>query len=261
MTAYSQPELGIELKDFVATVEIQRPPLNFFDFKLIQQIADTLEALDKDPDCRSVVLCANGKAFCAGADFSSSGEDDDAVDRLGVGDLYEEATRIFACRKPIVAAVHGAAIGGGLGLAMSADFRVCSEASRFAANFTRLGFHPGFGLTHVLPRAIGQQRAWLMFYTSRRIKGDEAVEWGLADVLAPVGEERKVAWDLAREIAENSPLGLATTRETLRQGLSEAVKAATARELAVQEELRHTEDFAEGVRATAAREVPNFKGR
>ena len=160
-----------------------------------------------------------------------------------------------------MAAVHGAAIGGGLGLAMSADFGVCSEASRFAANFTRLGFHPGFGLTHVLPRAIGQQRAWLMFYTSRRIKGDEAVEWGLADVLAPVGEERKVAWDLAREIAENSPLGLATTRETLRQGLSEAVKAATARELAVQEELRHTEDFAEGVRATAAREVPNFKGR
>ena len=117
---FSASELGVDIKDYVATVEIRRPPLNFFDFELIREIADVYEALDERDDVRSIMLCADGKAFCAGADFSNRTdaqmEDDNAgkskVDDEGVQSLYVDATRIFHCKKPTVACVHGAAIGG-----------------------------------------------------------------------------------------------------------------------------------------------------
>lgn len=264
---YDAPELTVEIKDFVATVEIQRPPHNFFDFALIRQIADTYEKIDQDPSARAILLCANGKSFCAGANFGdgSTVQDDGSVEgsvnRLGIDHLYVEAVRVFACKTPVVAAVQGAAIGGGLGLAMSADFRVGCPESRFAANFTRLGFHPGFGLTHTLPRAIGHQKAALMFLTARRVKGEEAFEMGLMDQMSTLDTLRQDAWDLAREIAVNSPLALTSTRDTLRAGLADAVKAQTDHELHEQTWLRKTEDFKEGVAATHDRRLPNWAGK
>jgi len=266
MTLYTAPELTVTIKDYVATVEIQRPPHNFFDFSLIRQIADTYEAADQDPDVRAILLCSAGKSFCAGANFGdgSKVQDDGSVEgsvnKIGIDHLYVEAVRVFASKTPVVAAVQGAAIGGGLGLAMSADFRVGCPESRFAANFTRLGFHPGFGLTHTLPRVIGTQKAAMMFLTSRRIKGDEAFAMGLLDQMATLDTVRQSAWDLAREIAINSPLGVTSTRATLRQGLADAVRKQTDHELVEQTWLRQTEDFKEGVAATHDRRLPNFTG-
>ena len=169
--------------------------------------------------------------------------------------------RIFRNKKPIVAAIHGAAIGGGLGLAVSADFRVTCPEARFSANFTKLGFHPGFGLTATLPELIGKNNAELMFYTSRRVTGEEAYRWGLANVLVPQDQVRSEATKLAQEIAECSPLGLVSTRATMRAGLAERVLAATNHELVEQTKLRATEDFKEGVKATTERRVANFRGR
>lgn len=258
MTAYGNyPELGVTLENHVAMVEIQRPPHNFFNFELIGAIADCFEDLGRETDCRAIVLCAQGKSFCAGADFSGAGSRN-----IGKGgDLYREAVRLFRTSKPVIGAIQGAAIGGGLGLAVMPDFRVACPEARFAANFTRLGFHPGFGLTVTLPELIGQNKAAMMFYTSRRIKGEEAAEMGLVDILVPQEKLRDAAMEFAAEIAENSPLGVVETRATLRQGLAERVKAATDHELAVQDKLRETEDFGEGIKATAERRVPNFKGR
>jgi enoyl-CoA hydratase/carnithine racemase len=182
--------------------------------------------------------------------------------RSGAGKhLYKEASRLFRTRKPVIGAIHGAAVGGGLGLALVPDFRVtCSEA-RFSANFNRLGFHPGFGLTVTLPRLVGVQQASLLFYTGRRISGDEAVRIGLADVLVPQDEVRKASQALALEIAQSAPLAVIATRETMRRGLLDAVEAATERELVEQDWLRRTEDFAEGIKAMADRRLPNFQGR
>ena len=261
------PDLHIDIRDHVATVEIRRPPHNFFDFHLIRQLADTFEALDEDPACRAIVLCSQGKSFCAGANFGdgsqvqADGSVEGSLNRLGVDHLYVEAVRLFAAAKPVVGAIQGAAIGGGLGLALVPDFRVGCPESRFAANFTRLGFHPGFGLTHTLPRVIGRQKANLMFLTSRRIKGEEAHAWGLLDVLTDRDQVRETAWNLAREIAVNSPLGVTATRATLRRGLADAVRAATDLELIEQTRLRTTEDFKEGIAASHARREPDFKGR
>ena len=169
--------------------------------------------------------------------------------------------RIFRAKKPIVAAVHGAAIGGGLGLAVAADFRVTCPEARFAANFTKLGFHPGFGLTTTLPELVGQNNAELIFYTSRRVTGEEATRMGLANVCVPQDRVRAEAIKLAAEIAECSPLGLLSTRATMRAGLADRVMAATNHELAEQTRLRATEDFKEGVKATEERRLANFKGR
>ncbi|MFY9316752.1 MAG: enoyl-CoA hydratase/isomerase family protein [Burkholderiales bacterium] len=253
-------DIGTELRDRVGLVEMRRPPSNFFDNALIAQIGDAFDAFDRDAGCRAIVLAAEGKAFCAGADFANRPATGAAAEGSGKH-LYKEAVRLFRAKKPIVAAVHGAAVGGGLGLALVADFRVTCKEARFSANFTRLGFHPGFGLTTTLPRLVGPQKAALLFYTGRRVPGDEAVAMGLADILAPQAEVRSQALALAREIAESSPLAVVSTRETLRRGLAEQIEAATERELFEQEWQRRTEDFKEGVRAMAERRLPEFKGK
>ena len=164
-------DIGVEKHGHVGLIEIQRPPLNFFDISLINQIADALEEFDKDIEIRASVLAAQGKAFCAGANFgdpkrqeqeaaeAAAAKKGDPADSLGsINSLYLHAVRIFRAKKPVVAAVHGAAIGGGLGLAVSADFRVTCPEARFAANFTKLGFHPGFGLTDDASRTGRQEQ-------------------------------------------------------------------------------------------------------
>ena len=259
-------DIGIEKIGHVALVEIRRPPNNFFDIPLIKDIADAFESFDDDSSIRAIVLAAQGKAFCAGANFGD-GSTLDAQGRRsnepgpGVAPLYIEGNRLFRTKKPIIAAVHGAAVGGGLGLAMVADFRVACPEARFCANFTRLGFHPGFGLTVTLPAVIGETKAALMFYTSRRVPGDEAYAMGLADVLVRQDQVRDAAIKLAAEIGENSPLGLIATRMTMRGGIADRVRAATDHELEEQTRLRKTDDFKEGVKSVSERRVPDFKGR
>ena len=207
MTKYT--DIGVEKHGHVGLIEIRRPPLNFFDISLINQIADALEEFDKDIEIRASVLAAQGKAFCAGANFSdpkrqeqeaaeAKAKKGDPADSLGsINSLYLHAVRIFRAKKPIVAAVHGAAIGGGLGLAVSADFRVTCPEARFSANFTKLGFHPGFGLTTTLPELVGKNNAELIFYTSRRVTGEEATRMGLANLCVPQDQVRAEAMKLA----------------------------------------------------------------
>ncbi len=253
-------DITLSISEHVASVEIHRPPNNFFDFDLIREIADTYETLDADANCRAIVLCSEGKHFCAGANFQSRESwGNEQLDNQA-SQLYVEAVRIFSGRTPVVAAVPGAAIGGGLGLALSADFRITCEEARFSANFARLGFHQGFGLSVTLPRLIGQANASLLLFTGRRVKGDEAVAMGLADELVPRAEVRERAHGLAREIAASAPLAVQSIRATLRAGLAEEIARITDHELAQQSKLRTSGDFREGIAAMAERRPPVFEG-
>lgn len=257
----SYEHIAVEVAGFVATIEVRRGPNNFVDTDMVGEIADALEGFDKTADVRAIVLCAEGKHFCAGADFGSRGPDGVARATKRGRHLYKEAQRLWRTGKPIVAAVHGAAVGAGVGLAVAADFRVTCPEARFSTNFTRLSYHPGFGLTATLPRLIGEQKAALLLYTGRRITGEEALAIGLADYCVPQDQVRAKATELATEIAQSGPLAIVATRETLRRGLAEAVARATEREYEEQDWMRNTADFREGTKAMGERRLPEFQGR
>jgi len=252
-------DVGVRLDvSGVATATIHRPPDNYFDMALIASIADAYEHLDTDTAARAIVLRAEGKHFCAGARLAPP--DTSRGGSGGGRHLYDEALRLFACRLPVVAAVQGAAIGGGLGLALSADFRVGSSQTRMSANFARLGFHHGFALTVTLPAVVGQQRANEMLLTGVRLDGEEAHRIGLLDRLVDPADVDAAAHALAADIAASGPLAVRSIRETMRRGLVDMVRDATARERAEQERLMITSDFAEGVTATRERRMPRFEG-
>jgi enoyl-CoA hydratase/carnithine racemase len=244
--------VSLQIRDHVAVVEIHRPPNNFFDEALLCELAEALLALDDDPDVRSVVLCSEGKHFCAGAQLADMTPE-------GIRQVYRQAFRLFTVRRPIVAAVQGSAVGGGLGLALAADFRVATPESRFVANFARLGFHQGFGLSVTLPALVGQQRALELLLTGRNVSGSEALEIGLCDRLT-VADPRAAAFELAAAIAQSAPLSVLLIRGTMRRSLVAGVRGALDTEAQAQAALLPTVDFREGTDAARARRAPVFTG-
>ena len=153
----------------VAIVTFARPPSNFADLALIEEIGTAFDAADADREVRAIVLQSDGRVFCAGADLANANPVAEGRTDGERNPFYVAAARLFGVRKPVVAAVQGAAVGAGLGLALVADFRVAGPDAKFVANFVALGFHPGFGISAVLERVIGRQRALLMNLTGRRI--------------------------------------------------------------------------------------------
>ena len=250
-------DISVSIKQHLAYVEINRPPNNFFDANLIQQIADAYESLDEEDECRVILLKSEGKNFCAGANF---GQDEDMLDKsVPYKKLYAQAVRLFRTRKPVIAVVQGAAIGGGLGLALSADFRVACHEARFAANFAKLGFHPGFGSSITLPRVVGVQKAMDMLFTARRVTGEEAFKIGLADKFCSKEKIIEEAEQLAKEIASSAPMAVESIRSTLRGNLADQIEQIVDWELSEQVRLQKTEDFKTGIAASLSRETPKFK--
>lgn len=235
----------------VGIVEVRRGPHNFFDEGSLRDLATALAGLDEDDAVRSVVLCAEGKNFCAGADLRG-------IDQHGLRRVYRAASSIFTTRKPIVAAVQGAAVGGGLGLALSADFRVVAQDSRLTANFARVGFHHGFGLSVTLPAAVGQQKALDLLYTGRDVRAAEALSIGLADRVADDVRMEALAW--AATIAESAPLALRAIRSTMRRDVASRVLAALDEEALAQTALLGTSDLKEGIAASIEKRPAEFLG-
>ena len=249
-------DITVEIDGNVAFVEINRPPNNFFDYLLIQQIADAYEEIDSIPECRIIILSSEGKNFCAGANF---GQDEDMLDKsVPYAKLYAQAVRLFKTKKPVIAVIQGAAIGGGLGLALSADFRIASPEARFSANFAKLGFHPGFGSSVTLPRVVGRQMAMDMLFTARRVNGEEAFSIGLADKLTQKENLMKEAINFAEEISSSAPMAVESIRSTLRGNLAQQVEEIVDWELSEQVRLQKTEDFKAGIEASLKRELPKF---
>ncbi len=248
---------------FVATVTIDKPPINAVSADLMRDLADVLEGLDRDGVTRAVVLATAGKVFCSGADLTKRADEIGiaAKDEAAGNPLYDQAVRLFSTELPIVVAVQGAAIGAGLGLALVGDFRVAAPEARFAANFTKLGFHPGFGLTYTLPRLIGRRHAARMFLTGDRFDAEASLGMGLVDEVAPLGQLMVRATALATSIAENAPLAVRSTRKTLRGEMAAGVRAASDHEFVEQQWLMKTDDFREGVKAVGERRVGDFRGR
>jgi enoyl-CoA hydratase/carnithine racemase len=235
----------------VGTVVFERPPLNFFDRELLALLAAALRELDATPQVRAVVLRAEGKHFCAGADLRG-------IDEHELRAVYREGLAMMSSRKPIVAALQGAVVGGGLGLALVADFRIATPETRMSANFAKLGFHQGFGLSVTLPALVGQQRAADLLYTGRDVRGEDALAMGLVDRVVAVEALADAAAEYAAELARSAPLALIAIRATLRRPKIAAVAAALDEEAAAQGRLLGTSDFAEGLASVIEKRVPSF---
>jgi 2-(1,2-epoxy-1,2-dihydrophenyl)acetyl-CoA isomerase len=247
--------VAIELDESgVATVEFSQPPFNYFSADLLGRIADAYARLEDDRRCRAIVLCSAGRHFCAGADFG----DTSWSLATGVHELYRQGLRLFTTSLPVVAAVQGRAVGGGLGLALSADLRVGAPSTTFACNFARLGLHHGFGLTVTLPAAVGFQKALELLTTGGELDGAAAREAGLCDALDE--DPRAGARALATRVAAAAPLAVQAIRRTMRAGLVERVRDAMAHEAEEQALLVTSADFAEGTSAARARRAPRFTG-
>ncbi|WP_179284163.1 enoyl-CoA hydratase/isomerase family protein [Bordetella genomosp. 10] len=249
--------LAVTSNGNIFTVTLHRPPENFLDEEMLIELVDALEDLDGNDSCRVTILASEGKHFCAGANIAK---------RLADGQrrathIYGHVPRLARIRKPIVACVQGAAVGAGLGLALMADFRAATAGSRFSANFNRQAYSPGFALTYTLPRVVGVQRASWLFYSGARIGGEEALRIGLIDRLSTSAHPGDAAVELATELALSGPLAVQGTRELLRQHFAARVEAAIAEEMALQDRLRETDDYVEGVQAMKERRLPNFQGR
>lgn len=253
MKAPLHADVSVTQSGHVAVVEIHRPPYNYFDAALVAGVASAIASLDETSECRAVVLASEGRCFCAGADFSGA-------ERPDPRGIYRAALPLFKRRKPLIAVVQGAAIGGGLGLALAADFRFAAPEARFHANFVRIGLHPGFGLTYTLPRVVGTRMAADLLLSGRRIDGNEALRIGLADKLPSLEQLRAAAVEYAVAMSEGAPLALQSIQSALIEGLAEHVEQAMDREAAAQEALMATADFREGVRAAAERRPPQFTG-
>jgi enoyl-CoA hydratase/carnithine racemase len=247
------------LEGHVALVELNSGPHNFFSEALLGNLTAKLQELDGNPDCRAVVLAARGKSFCSGADFGA-GIKPSQIPAVAKR-LYQSAQALFELKKPLVAAIQGPAIGGGLGLALTADFRVACAEAKLAANFAQLGMHCGFAISASLPHTIGMQAAARLLLTGCRINGQEAKEMGLVDVLVGKDEVLERALAFAQELASAAPLAVQSMKATLRANLLQVVPATLARELAQQEAQVLSADFVEGIQASLQRRAPAFVGR
>ncbi len=255
-------DVTVTVDGLVGIVRLARPPHNLLTEPVLGRLADALH--DLRGVARAAVVCSTGRSFCAGADFRSPEAPDPATGggfAARTGAFYEQAARVFDAPVPVVAAVHGAAIGAGFGLALACDLRVVGEDAWFQANFVRLGIHPGFALSHTLPRLAGPARATELLLTGRRLGAAEAAAAGIAHRVVPRGQELDAAVAVARDIAAGAPLAVASTRATLRAELVAAARAAMAHELAEQAALAGTADAVEGVQAMLQGRQPVFDGR
>lgn len=209
----------------VGVVELRRPPNNFLDAFTLRAIADAFEAFDANPDCRCILLRSEGKHFCAGRDVSAPRAPGDSSI-----EVYRQAVRLVRVGTPSIAAVQGGAIGAGLGLALTADFRVAGPRAYFAANFVTLGIHHGFGLTVTLPAVVGAQAARDMLYTGRKISAPEAASMRLVDRLVDENSVAREAWAFATLIASNSAEAVRSIRQTMRETMADEFAAAVENE-------------------------------
>ena len=254
-----QKYLRLEMSENVGVVTFSNPPHNFISLQALEEFQWAFKKLDDNDHCRAIVLAAEGKVFCAGADFSA-GQAEGINPNEVLSNFYAVAMTLFETKKPMVAAVQGAAIGAGFGLSLLADFRIACPETIFSANFTRLGIHPGFGMSVTLPRIIGVSNAELLFYTGRRIKGKEALNLGLLSELVERDDVLTSAIKLANEIASCAPLAVQNTKATMRMELAEQIRAANKREQALQMVQMKTKDFREAIKAMHERREPEFTG-
>ena len=265
----AKPLVGVSLPasgpsgelDGVALVVLDRPDvLNALNFALIAELTDALEALDRDPSCRAIVITGAGdRAFAAGADIKELAAQ--TPTSLTVDDHFHRWERIKRVRKPLIAAVRGHALGGGCELAMTCDMIVAGEDAQFGQPEIRLGVMPGAGGTQRLTRAIGKARAMELVLTGRSIGAREAEAHGLVTSVVPAEETVPKALELAARIAAMAPVAVLAAKAAVNRAEELPLEAGLEFERRSFYLLFDTEDQKEGMAAFAEKRKATWRGR
>ncbi len=267
MTA--EPWVRVETAAGIATLTLNDPATRnaISGQAMIEALVAALQQADADPSVRCLILTGAGESFCSGGNIKDmarrqgmfAGSPETLAQRYREG--IQRIPRTFsALRKPVVAAVNGAAFGAGCDLAMMCDLRVASEQARFAENFVRLGLVPGDGGAWFLPRVIGQARASEMALTGEPVDAATALQWGMVSRVVPVSDLADTARALAGQVAANPPWAVEMTRQLLRDAQSTELHSFLERTAVIQGLAHHTEDHREAVSALLEKRQPHFSG-
>ncbi len=223
--------IKFEKNDDIAVITLNRPEaLNTFNNELMDGLGAAYKDCDEDDAVRVVVVTGAGKAFCAGADLSDGGHTFDSTDRQDTPSC-PLSMQAWDVRKPVIAACNGHAIGVGLGIAAQCDLRVVAEEAKYGFLQNRRGVVTDFGMTYVLPRLVGFERAFELLVRAPRLSGRELMEFGLASRCVPASQVLDTALEIARDIALNcSPLVAGLHKKLLWQGLSASMDNALSGE-------------------------------
>jgi enoyl-CoA hydratase len=258
-------------REGVTLVTLNRPDsLNAMNHELVAAVHDALDQVDGDQSCRVMILTGAGRAFCAGLDLKGPGRapgtDGVGLAQAGmrsqqhIASLY---THMRSVRKPIIAAVNGAAAGGGFAFALASDIRVAASSARFNVAFVRIGLSGcDVGVSYLLPRLIGASKAFELMLTGRFVDADEAERIGLVSRVVPDGSVVDAALEIADQISANSPFGVWMTKEVMWSNLEAgSMQAAIDLENRTQILTTFTEDMPEAMRAFLEKREPRFRNR
>ena len=233
--------------DGVTVLRIDRPPLNALSSALLDEIASAARDVGGDPDVKAVVVLGGPKAFAAGADITEFGGPDEA---RAIGQRFRAAyDAIGEIPRPVIAAINGVALGGGLELALACDLRVAAENARVGQPEILLGVIPGAGATQRLPRLIGTARAKELIWSGRQVKADEALALGLVDRVVPAAELEDAARAWAGSLASGAVVAMGVAKIVIDGGMDGRLDDGLDLEAEAFAEVFGTEDAATGVRS------------
>ncbi|MGH8999833.1 MAG: enoyl-CoA hydratase/isomerase family protein [Acidimicrobiia bacterium] len=231
---------GVEL------IRLTRPPMNALSGALLTELADHLGILVKDTDLKAVVITGNDKVFAAGADINDLGGER----HTGMTDAFRRAADAMAAiPRPVIAAISGYALGGGLEVALAADLRVASESARLGVPEILLGVFPGAGGTQRLPRLVGPAKAKEMLWSGRQVKADEALQMGLVDRVVPAGGYLEAALEWAGEFARGAVVAMGLSKQAVDGGLDLTLDESLDLERELFAKVLRTEDAGIGIKS------------
>jgi 2-(1,2-epoxy-1,2-dihydrophenyl)acetyl-CoA isomerase len=257
--------LRFEIKGSIAHITLNRPDeLNSINLELSRDLMHAILQCDEDPAIRAVVLSGNGRLFCAGGDlkeFLTQREQLPYHIKEVTTYFHAALSRLIRMGKPIVAAVHGFAVGAGMSLALACDIVVAAESAQFNVAYTRVGLTPDGSLSYLLPRLIGLKRALELTLTNRVLSAQEAIEWGLITQVVPDGELLSQAETLAVQLAAGAPRSLGEAKRLMYAGWNETLETQMENESQTIANITRTLDTQEAIRAFLEKRAPKFTGK